>query len=281
MIDAGSRLGSPIHGHNAMAANDTTEQAPHKVQYKVMKVLIVDDEPLARERLRYMLGRIPAVTSLIEEAANGAEAVQLAERLRPDIVLMDIHMPGMAGLEAAGHIGQLECPPAVIFCTAYDQHAIEAFQVQAVGYLLKPVKRNLLEEALKQASRVNRSQMSGIRNQETTEKSQRTHISARTHNGLTLIPVADILYFLADKKYTTVCHSQGEILIDEPLKSLQKQLGDQFVRIHRNALVAQQAIESLTRTSEGIYEIRLCGVDTPLVVSRRHVALLRKQMKNP
>lgn len=246
-----------------------------------MKVLIVDDEPLARERLRYMLGRIPAVTSLTEEAANGAEAVQLAERLRPDIVLMDIHMPGMAGLEAADRIGQMECPPAVIFCTAYDQHAIEAFQVQAVGYLLKPVKGNLLEGALKQASRVNRSQMNGIRHQETAEKSQRAHISVRTHNGLKLISVDDILYFLADKKYTTVCHSQGEFLIDEPLKNLQMQLGDQFVRIHRNALVARQAIESLVRTSEGIYEIRLCGVGTPLVVSRRHVAPLRKLMKNP
>ncbi len=248
---------------------------------KTMKVLIVDDEPLARERLRYMLDRIPDVTPLAEEAANGAEAVKLSEQLGPDIILMDIHMPSMTGLEAAAHISQLEYPPAIIFCTAYEQHAIEAFQVQAVGYLLKPVKQSRLETALQQASRVNRSQLSALQQQGDDDSVLRTHISARTHKGLELIPVGEILYFLADNKYTTVCHQGGEVLIDEPLKSLQKQLGDQFVRIHRNALVARRAIESLTRTNEGIHEIRLRGVDKPLIVSRRHVALLRKLMKNP
>ena len=246
-----------------------------------MKVLIVDDEPLARERLRYMLDRIPDVTPLAEEATNGAESVTLSGHLVPDVILMDIHMPGMTGLEAAAHISQLECPPAIIFCTAYEQHAIEAFQVQAVGYLLKPVKQSQLEMALQRASRVNRSQLNALQKQDDTETALRTHISARTHKGLELIPVADILCFLADNKYTTVCHQGGEVLIDEPLKSLQRQLGDQFVRIHRNALVARRAIESLTRTQDGTHEIRLRGVDKPLTVSRRHVAPLRKLMKNP
>ncbi|WP_233468487.1 LytR/AlgR family response regulator transcription factor [Zooshikella ganghwensis] len=247
----------------------------------MIKVLIADDEPLARDRLRRMTEGIEGFCVLEEEARTGAEAIAIAHQRKPDVVLLDIRMPMMDGLEAAMVLCEMDCPPAIIFCTAYDQYALEAFHVQAVGYLLKPVKQEALCKALQNAQRTNRSQLAALNDRlSENELKKRTHISARTYKGIELIPLNDVRFFQADNKYVTVNHAKGEVLIDETLKELETEFADAFVRIHRNALVARRAIESMTRNDQGSYEIHLRDVIKPLQVSRRHVAEMRRLLKS-
>ncbi len=237
-----------------------------------MKVMVVDDEGLARDRVRRMLDGLED-HECIAEAANGAEALERIAQTRPDVVLLDIRMPGMDGLEAADHIGKLEEPPAVIFCTAYEEHAVEAFNLQAVGYLLKPVRKEQLAQALSNAQRVNRAQLNAL---SSIEQGRRSHISARTRRGLELIPVEDVLYLQADQKYVTVRHLEGETIVDETLKELEDEFGDLFVRVHRGALVAIRHIAGLEKSSDGQAQLVLRGTDERLDISRRHVAHVRK-----
>jgi two-component system response regulator AlgR len=232
-----------------------------------MRVLIVDDEPPARERLKRLLEEIDGC-ELAGEASNGTEAIALAVRLAPDVVLMDIRMPGMDGVEAARHLGQLEEPPAVIFITAYDEYALRAFDTSAVGYLLKPVRREKLADTLTRAARLTKPQLAAIA-QAATPRQRRTHLSVRIRGELRLIPIEDVLYFLADQKYVTVRHSGGEDLIEESLKSLEEEFDPDFLRIHRNSLVAVRHISSIERSGEGQYSVRLRGIETDLPVSRR------------
>jgi two-component system response regulator AlgR len=241
-----------------------------------MKVLIVDDEQLARDRLVRMVGGFDGY-EVVGQAGNGIEAVKLAASVLPEVVLLDIRMPGMDGLEAARHLIEFDEPPAVIFCTAYEEHAVEAFDLQAVGYLLKPVRREGLERALGKAQRVNKAQLAALAEE---QPPRRSHISARTRRGIELIPVDDVRYFQADQKYVTVRHGGGEIIIDEPLKDLEEEFGEQFLRVHRNALIAWAFIVGLDRQSSGNYRIRLKDIDESLEISRRHVAAVRKFVKH-
>ncbi|MCZ6487626.1 MAG: LytTR family DNA-binding domain-containing protein, partial [Gammaproteobacteria bacterium] len=201
-----------------------------------MKVLIVDDEKPARDRLSRMVGDLSEY-EVVGAAVNGNEALQKFESLNPDIVLMDIRMPGMDGIEAARHLSRLSYPPAVIFTTAFADHALEAFETHAVDYLLKPVRKERLANALEAAARPNRAQssqnddvLSGIE--------ERQHMCARVRGNLVLVPVEEIYYFQADQKYVTVRYTEGEVLIEDPLKSLEKEFGERFYRIHRNALIS-------------------------------------------
>ncbi len=246
-----------------------------------MKVLIADDEPLARERLARLVSALPGYTVLPDMAANGHEAVKLGDEQHPDIVLMDIRMPGMDGLQAAAKLCEKRDAPAVVFCTAHGEYALEAFNVSAVGYLLKPVRSEDLATALSKAQRLNRMQLASLGKSTVTEQTQqaRSHISARTRRGVELIPVEDVLYFIADHKYVTLRHCEGEVLLDEPLKSLEDEFGNYFVRIHRNALVARNRIEKLQRSAMGHFHLQLKGLpDETLTVSRRHVPGVRKLM---
>lgn len=240
-----------------------------------MKVLIVDDEHLARDRLSRMLATLDDVT-VVGEAANGLQAVKLAAELQPEIVLMDIRMPGMDGLEAAQHLAGFEEPPAVIFCTAYEEHALEAFDMQAVGYLLKPVRKEKLADALGKSQRVNKAQLVALSEDDTP---RRTHISARTRRGVELIPIDAIAFFQADQKYVTVRHGNSETIVDDTLRELEDEFSDRFVRVHRNALVAAAHVVGLDKTSDGHFQIRLRDLDVALDVSRRHVAAVRKFVK--
>jgi two-component system response regulator AlgR len=237
-----------------------------------MRVLVGDDEPLARQRLIRLLQSVPDCEA-VGEATNGREVLQQVQQLKPDVVLLDIRMPDMDGLEAAAHLQHCHPVPAVIFCTAYDEHALEAFKVHALDYLLKPVSRQSLEDTLARARDLALPQ-AGLA--AAARSGRRQHISARTHKGLELIPLSEVRYFLADQKYVTVRFGGGEVLIDEPLKELEEEFADKFVRIHRNALISLSFLEGLELAGGGQYQVRLAGIDERLAVSRRHVAGLRK-----
>ncbi|HGX91739.1 MAG TPA: response regulator transcription factor [Candidatus Tenderia sp.] len=239
-----------------------------------MKVLIVDDEPLARSRLRDLLSDIGHI-DVLGEASNGLEALRLTQTLQPDVVLLDIRMPVMTGIEAARHMTELPHPPAVIFTTAYGDHALEAFDANAVDYLLKPIRMARLEQALQKSQALSRNGADTAR-PGAPDSEERTHICAHHRGNLILVPVADILFFQADNKYIVVRHSGGEVLIDESLKSLEEEFSHRFTRIHRNALVANPHIKTLEKASDGHHYIHLQGVDEGLAVSRRQLSVVRK-----
>jgi two-component system, LytTR family, response regulator AlgR len=243
-----------------------------------LNVLIVDDELPARERLQRLVAEVPGCI-VAGVCASGPDALTLVSKLDPAIVLLDIRMPGMTGIEVARHLGALEKPPAVVFTTAYDEYALEAFEAQAVGYLLKPVRRERLEEALKHASRLSASQLHRLSTPE-QPLAARQHVAVRVRDELKLIPVKSIRYFEADQKYVTVRHTGGEDLLDEPLKQLEEEFASDFVRAHRSLLVAIAHVEALERTGEDNYTLRLRGEPEPLAVSRRQVAELRRRLQN-
>jgi two-component system response regulator AlgR len=240
-----------------------------------MRILLVDDETLARDRLRRML-EADAAHEVVGEAANGVQAVSLCHELQPELVLLDIRMPGMDGLETARHFLELNDPPAVIFCTAYEEHAIQAFDLQAVGYLLKPVRKDNLLAALSKTVRLNRAQLAALH---AADDARRSHISARTHKGIELIGVDDIRYFQADQKYVTVRSSEAEVIVDETLRELETEFAELFVRVHRNALVAKSHIDGLVKDSDGQVAVRMSGLDETITISRRHLPGVRKIVK--
>jgi len=189
-------------------------------------------------------------------------------------------MPGMNGLVCAEQLSQLNPRPAIVFCTAYDQHALEAFKSQAQAYLLKPIDPQELEQVFKQLTQLTQAQLSALPNPTLLQdlKTQRHQIAAKTYRGVELIPVENIYYFLADQKYVTVRHKNGSVLIDETLKELETEFADQFIRIHRNALVSIAYLDGLELVSSGQYQVRLRGLDERLSVSRRHLSTLRERI---
>lgn len=244
-----------------------------------MKVLIVDDEPPARDRLRQLIDDTGEHV-IVGEAANGRDALEVARQERPDVVLLDIRMPGMDGIETAHHLNQTDAPPAVVFTTAYDEYAIDAFEANAIGYVLKPVRRERLAQALTQAARLSSAALGEI-GQQAGLSAGRKHLCARLLDELKLIPVADVHYFVADQKYVCVIHPEGRDLIEDSLKSLETEFADRFVRIHRGAVVAVSAIDTLKKDEDGRMRVML-RVDTgddELIVSRRHVANVRRRLK--
>jgi two-component system, LytTR family, response regulator AlgR len=241
-----------------------------------LKVLIVDDEAPARERLRSLLAEVPDV-EVIGEAVSGEEALAYTHDLAPDVVLLDVRMPGMDGLEAARHLNVLEEPPAVIFTTAYDEYALEAFEAHAVGYLLKPVRKEQLAASLARAGRLTRAQLQKLA--AAGGEGRRSHIAARRREGVRLIPIEEVQYFLAEQKYTTVRHVGGEDLIEDSLRLLESEFSAAFVRIHRNALVGVKHLERIERNAEGQYFVHLRGCEAPLQVSRRMAAELKERFR--
>ena len=204
------------------------------------------------------------------------EAVEKSAALNPDVVLTDIRMPGMDGLEAAMHLMGMENPPMVIFTTAYDQHALHAFEVNAVDYLLKPIRKDRLAAALDKAKKLTLQQLQEI-NQAQDSPQARTHISVHLRGNIRLVPVQDILYFMADSKYVTVRTTGEEHLIEDSLVNLEKEFGEKvFLRIHRNALVATDYIKGIEKSTAGNWQVALKGLEKKLDVSRRHAAAVRR-----
>ena len=246
-----------------------------------MRVLVVDDEKPARERLKQLL-EDEADYDFAGEAANGNDAVKLAAELEPDIVLLDIRMPGLDGIETAHHLAAMENPPAVVFATAYDEYAIDAFDARAVGYVLKPVRRSRLVAALEQASKLAPSVLKSVASQARLPVARR-HVCSRSPGKLLLIPIEEIHCFRADQKYVTVDHENGRDLIDESLKALAEEFVGEFVRIHRSALVAVRYVDRIEKTEDGKNLVVLRENsqvdDKELIISRRHLAEVRRRLK--
>jgi two-component system, LytTR family, response regulator AlgR len=240
-----------------------------------LKVFIVDDETPARERLKELLGDIAAEvpTSVVGEARHGVEAVELIPGSDAQVVLLDIKMPGMGGLEVARHLGGLEEAPRIVFVTAHDRHAVEAFELNALDYLLKPVRAERLAAALRKASVPD-----GERLVKAAEE-PREYLSVPERHRIALVPVRDILFLRAEQKYVTVRTRSREYLIEEPLVALEREFDARFVRIHRNCLVARAAIRGVERApgeeEEAHWLVLLEGVDEKLPVSRRQWPLVR------
>lgn len=244
-----------------------------------MELLIVDDEVLARQRLLRMVEKIDGF-NVVAEADNAEDALVAISEHDPDIVLLDIRMPGRDGLSLAKDISALDDPPVVIFCTAFDQYALDAFGTNAVGYLLKPVKAEQLLQVLEKAQKLNKIQRVAVQQQVApAAENQRTHITAKTRRGVELIALEDVRYFLADHKYVTVYHRGGEHLLDETLKELEEEFCGRFVRVHRNSLVSIKHIEALERNAQGQYQVRLADTELRPVISRRHVSDLKDLLK--
>lgn len=242
-----------------------------------MKILIVDDEQLARERLQRHIQELDTLANdnyEIIEAENGVIALEQTEKYNPDVVLLDIRMPKMDGIETANRLSQLDTPPAIIFTTAYDEYALDAFDSHAVAYLLKPVRKEKLDKALQSATRLNRVQLQNIQNDNKESKEQ--YLSVRIHSGVRKIDISDILYFQAEQKYVTVKYREGEVLIEDSLKSLEVRFNKSFIRVHRNALISRQQLKAIRKDQQGRFLTELKDTDEKIEVSRRHVADVRK-----
>lgn len=243
-----------------------------------MKVLIVDDEALARKRVMRLLEEI-GDCDIVGEATNGKEALLKSSDLDPDLVLLDIRMPEMDGLEAALHLSKLPNPPAVIFTTAFSDHALKAFETNAVDYLLKPIRKERLQKAIESAHKLNRAQIASLEN-EPSDYASRSHLSVSARGSIELIPVIDIIFFQADQKYVNIGHLNGETLIEDSLKSLENEFNELFLRIHRNAIVAIQHLKGIEKGKEGQHYVKLNGTDNRLEISRRYLPQVRKKVKN-
>jgi two-component system response regulator AlgR len=241
-----------------------------------LKIFIADDEEPARERLKVLLGDIAQVlpTSVVGEARHGIETI---ERLPPSgaqVLLLDIHMPGMGGLEVARHLGTLGEPPRIIFVTARERHAVEAFELNALDYLLKPVRAERLAAALRKASVPDHERLARAAD------APREYLSVAERNRILLVPVREILFLRAEQKYVTVRTRSGEHLVEESLVTLEREFAARFVRIHRNCLVARAAIRGFERApgedDEPRWLVVLDGVEERLPVSRRQWPTLRE-----
>ncbi len=239
-----------------------------------LTIFIVDDEPPARHRLKELLADCAAQFPLevVGEAGNGQEALDKLAELPAEVVLMDIRMPQMDGIELARHLNKLDHPPVIIFTTAYDAYAIQAFEQRAIDYLLKPVRLGRLFEAISRAR-----DAVPLRTEVLQElmPEARTHLAVHERGKVILVPIAEVLYLRAEMKYVTVRTVTREYLIEESLAALEKEFAARFVRIHRNCLVAKEAIEGFERggdEGESDWRMKLRGLDERLPISRRQWA---------
>ncbi|MBK7900304.1 MAG: response regulator transcription factor [Azonexus sp.] len=247
-----------------------------------LTLLVVDDEPLARARLRELLADIaPSLpNTCVGEAGNGLEALDFLRHTPVDVVLADIRMPGMDGIELAGHLGGLEDGPAVIFTTAYDGYAVQAFDLNAIDYLLKPVRAQRLLAALQKLHPVRGKTGEALQAiGREMRGSGRSHLSCHERGRLLLVPVADVLYFKADLKYVTARTREREYLLDDALTHLEQEFAERFLRLHRAVLVARDALAGFERTAgddaEAYGWALVRGVPDRLPVSRRQWAVAR------
>ena len=244
-----------------------------------LRVVLVDDEAPARSRLKELIADcaplVPA--KVVGEAANGQEALDLLATVATDLVLVDIRMPQMSGIEFARHTLALASPPAIIFVTAYDEYAIKAFELRALDYLLKPVRRARLSAALERARGLAAPSGEALRG---LESAPRRHLSVPERGRITLVPVADILYLKAELKYVTIRTPERDYLLEESLTHLEQEFAGAFVRVHRNCLVARSRMRGFEKADvqdgEQGWVVLLDGCAEKLPVSRRQWHALKE-----
>ncbi len=244
-----------------------------------LRVMVVDDETPARRRLRELLD--DCSTSLpiavVGEAANGREALDLMQSAPPDLVLTDIHMPDMDGIELARHLLKLPRPPVVVFTTAFHEHALEAFEVNAVDYLVKPVRVQRLLLALQKVPRLRPLSAERI---SLLPSNARRFLSVTERSRVVLVPIDDVIFLKAELKYITIRTRDREFLLEESLTRLEQEFGHRFVRVHRNCLVARDAVRGFERRVNGDgdahWEVLLNGLDETIPVSRRQQGIVRE-----
>jgi two-component system response regulator AlgR len=244
-----------------------------------LRVLVVDDETPARRRLRELLEDCSAALPLavVGEAQSGREAVELLQSMPVDLVLTDIHMPDMDGMELARHLSKVSHPPVVVFTTAYNEHAVQAFEVNAVDYLMKPIRVQRLLSALEKVPR-----LKSVTSDAPAEAaaSTRRFLSVTERSRVILVPIEDVIYLKAELKYITIRTAQREYLLEESLTKLEQEFGVRFVRVHRNCLVARSHIRGFERRvnddGDAHWEVLLNGVPDTLPVSRRQQYVVRE-----
>ncbi len=247
-----------------------------------LRIVIVDDEAPARSRLHDLLADCAESLPLeiAGEATSGPQALDMVQEQRADVVLLDIRMPGMDGIETAQHLRKLDHPPVVIFTTAYDAYALKAFEVHAIDYLLKPIRAARLLEALSAARSAVAPKAAALADM---RRAPRTSLSSSERGKVTLIPVTDIIYLRAELKYVTVRTRSREYLVEESLTRLEEEFGERFVRAHRSCLVARAAIRGFERgagdSADGHWEVLLNGCDERIAVSRRQQHIVRNISK--
>lgn len=263
------------------------------------RIFIVDDEAPARARMTTLLSDIAAecLHQLVGEAGEAQAALDGIAKTRPDIVLLDVQMPGMTGIELAAHLAKDPAgAPLIIFVSAYDEYALKAFEVHALDYLLKPVRASRLAEAIRRAGRLgpHRSSQTGaqagaLASAALALKSKRRNFSVQERGRLLLVPIVEVLYLKAEAKYVTVRTKAREYLIEESLNSIEEELGETFVRVHRNALVARNAIVGVERAAQAVdadgeqgqektqdtWQVILANVDERLPISRRQWSIVK------
>lgn len=239
-----------------------------------MNVVIADDEPFARERLRDLLAGHADVT-VVAEAGDGDAVLRACARWHPDLLLLDVAMPGPDGMEVARRLTAATGAPRVVFCTAYDQYALPAFETAAVDYLMKPVRAERLAMALDRVRAGLQMAAAAETPPVVPGRAPRRQLCVRRRGSLRLIPVEDIRYLQADEKYVVIHHAKGEDLLEESLRSLEDEFGERFVRIHRNCLIARAQLAELQRGGDGQLLVRLLDGNRLLEVSRRCAAQVR------
>ena len=247
----------------------------------VLKALIVDDEALARSRLRTLLGECPMPQVQVDgEASNAAQAVALLAHQAFDVALLDVHMPGADGMALARTLRNLPHPPSIVFVTAHAEHAVQAFEIEAVDYLTKPVRLSRRTLALQKVERVVQRQR-----QEAGGAGGQEFLTIQDRGRTERVPLQDVAYLKAELKYVTVRTPARSFILDASLSELEEKYGQQFLRVHRNALVARRLVRALEKhyddeEGEG-WAVRLQGVDELLAVSRRQLAAVRELLSAP
>ncbi|HYC41776.1 MAG TPA: LytTR family DNA-binding domain-containing protein [Noviherbaspirillum sp.] len=259
----------------------------------IPRLFIVDDEAPARARLKTLLSDIAAECphELAGEADNAQRAIDGVALAAPDIVLLDVQMPGMTGIELASCFMRNPSPPAVIFVTAYDEYALKAFEVHALDYLLKPVRASRLAEAIQRAAALRATQGAAIATASKAVQGARQNFSVQERGRVLLVPVRDVIYLKAELKYVTLRTRSHEYLIEESLTSIEEELGEVFVRVHRKALVARDAIVGVERGSLPVdgegegdrvqesWQVILRDIDERLPISRRQWPVVKALVK--
>jgi two-component system response regulator AlgR len=242
-----------------------------------LKVLIVDDEALARSRLRALLAECTEPrTDVVGEASNAVQAMEQIQRTQCDLVMLDIHMPGVDGIALANTLREMARPPAVIFVTAYAEHAVHAFELEAIDYLTKPVRRERLQQALQKAQRL----LASAEGNGDAGLPESLIIQERGRSER--VALADVIYLKAELKYITVRTADKEHIYDGALSDLEQRYAHLFVRVHRNALVSRRAVRAVEKHNDPVegegWMVRLDGVDERLAVSRRQLAAVREAL---